>query len=129
MSTTSSYLVGFCYHEPGAYEMAQRGLMEDYESSTGVFVEAASAEDALAWGEHVGEALFRHVNRDPSLDWRGFGYFAWIEETPETCAWKHCLGFFQRVAVGTMPDFDRMGADAYQEWMDRHRRERLNEQF
>ena len=123
MSTTSSYLVGFCYHEPGAFEMSQRGLMEDYESSTGVFVEATSAEEALAWGERVGEALFRHVNRDASLDWKRFGYFAWIEQTPETSSWKHCLGYFQRVAVGTMPDFDRMGGDAYQEWMDRHKPE------
>ena len=95
--------------------------MEDYESSTGVFIDAPSAEGALAWGETIAAALFRHVNHDPSLDWKGFGYFAWIEPSPATSAWKHCLGFFPRVAVGTMPDFDRMGADAYQEWMERNR--------
>lgn len=129
MPATVPYLVGFCYHEPGALEMSQRGLMEDFESSTGVFVHAASAEEALAWGERVAEALFRHVNRDASLDWKGSGYFAWIERTPQTSAWKHCLGFFPRVPVGTMPDLDRMGGDAYQEWMNRHAQEGLNERL
>ena len=120
MPTTSTYLVGFCFHEPGAYEMAQRGLMEDYESSTGVFVNAPSAEEALAWGETVAEALFRHIHGDASLDWKAAGDFAWIEESPQTGAWKHCLGFFPRVAIGQMPDFDRMSGDAYEEWMAEH---------
>ena len=120
MSPAVSYLVGFCYHEPGANKMAQSGLMEDYESSTGVFIDAPSADEALAWGETVAEALFRHIHGDASLDWKAAGYFAWIEESPQTGSWKHCLGFFPRVAIGQMPDFERMNGDAYLQWMDEH---------
>ena len=58
----AEYLVGIQYHEPEPYAQWERGVMEDYESSTGLFVEADSPEAAVAWGEQVGQALLRHVH-------------------------------------------------------------------
>jgi hypothetical protein len=110
------YLVGIMFHEPGSLALRNRGIIEDYESTTGLFIEADSAENALRWGESVGEALLQDVNQDSALDWRAFGYYSWIEPSPSTSHWRHCLDFIQHVRVGQMPDFKRMTADAYRQW-------------
>jgi hypothetical protein len=110
------YLVGIMFHEPGPFAQWNRGLIEDYESSIGLFVTADTAELAVAWGEQVGEALLRYINRDGSLDWRRFGYFCWVEENQATDSWAHCLEFFQHVREGEMPDLGRMGTAAYSRW-------------
>ena len=62
------YLVGIVYHEPEAFAAWNRGATEDYESATGLYVEADTPEAALAWAGRVGEALLRHANADSSLD-------------------------------------------------------------
>lgn len=113
------YLVGIMFHEPGPMALRNRGVIEDYESTAGIFVQAESPEDAVAWGEQIGEALLRDVNCDPTLDWRLLGYYCWVEESPSTSRWRHCLEFFQHVRRGEMPDFNRMTADAYARWSKR----------
>jgi hypothetical protein len=111
------YLIGLGYHEPEPFAQWNRGLIEDYESSTGLFVEAPSAAAAVGWGERVGLALLRHVNRDASLDGSAFGYATWVEDSPHTSGWLHCLDFFQHVSVGQMPDLERMTTAAYCRWL------------
>ena len=103
MPPLTTYLVGITFHEPDAFAAWQRGAIEDYESSTGVFIDAASREEALSWGEAIGEAMLRHVNGDDTLDWKASGYSAWIEDSPESSGWKHCLSFFQRVRSRSSP--------------------------
>jgi hypothetical protein len=112
------YLVGICYHEPEPFALWKRGVLEDYESSTGLWVIAESPEEAIRWGEHVGEALHRKVNGDPVADWRA-DYSCWLEESPKTSCWAHCLDFFQRVQVGEMPPLDEMGTEAYVRWQQK----------
>src|SRR4051794_36252196 len=102
------YLVGFSYHEPEPYALSQRGVIEDFESSTGLWVTAEMPEEAVAWAERVAEDLHRRVNGDPAADWRGAGHCCWVEESPAASGWAHCLGFFQRVRAGEMPPLDRM---------------------
>lgn len=111
------YLVGICYHEPESFALWQRGVIEDYESSTGLWVTADSSDEAVAWGERVGEALHRQVNGDPNADWSA-DYSCWVEESPMTSGWGHCLDFFQRVRFGEMPTLDRMGTEAYVRWQE-----------
>ncbi|WP_236061683.1 hypothetical protein [Paraburkholderia domus] len=91
-------------------------MIEDYESSTGVLIEAESAEDALSWCEVIAQELLRRVNDDRSLDWKRLGYSCWIEPTPEKCPWGHCLGFFQHVRIGELPNIDAMSTAAYVSW-------------
>lgn len=112
------YLLGFAFHEPEPIADWNRGLIEDYESSTGLFVEADSRAEAMAWGEEVAQALLRHVNRDNSLNWKAFGYPCWIEESPTMSCWSHCLDFFLRVRVGEMPNLEKMGTAAYSHWQE-----------
>jgi hypothetical protein len=114
------FLVGFSYHEPEPHAMWQRGIVEDYESSTGLWVIAEQPTEAIAWAEHVAKALHRKVNDDPLADWKQAGHFCWIEENPSTSGWSHCLGFFQRVRVGEMPPLERMGTEAYCRWQARN---------
>ena len=118
-----NYLIGLMFHEPQAWAQWQRGLIEDYESSTGLWIEAGAADEAIAWGEHVAQALLRHVNHDDMLDWKALGYYCWLEESPTTSRWRHCLHFFQRVRAGEMPALTEMGTDAYTRWLKRRKSE------
>jgi hypothetical protein len=113
------YLVGLSYHEPVAHVLWQRGVIEDYESSTGLWVTADTPAEAVAWAERVAEALYRGLNSDPVADWAEAGHFCWVEESPSTSAWAHCLDFFPRVRVGEMPELSRLGSEAYRRWQER----------
>ncbi len=115
------YLVGFSYHEPEPYALWQQGVIEDYESSTGLWVTADTLAEAVARGERIAEALHQRVNGDPEADWSGAGHFCWVEEIPAECGWAHCLAFFQRVRVGEVPPLDRMGTEAYIRWQEQGR--------
>ncbi len=117
-SKMAEFLVGILYYEPEPRSLWERGVIEDYESSTGLFIEADSPEAAIAWGEHVGQSLLRFVNNDSTLDWKTLGNWCWLEESPHTCNWRHCLDFFQHVRVGEMPDVDRMATAAYERWLN-----------
>ena len=45
-----TFLIGLMYHEPESWRLWNAGVISDYESSTGVFVDAQTEQDALAWG-------------------------------------------------------------------------------
>lgn len=113
-----AFLVGIPYHEPIPHRLWMDGAIEDYESSTGLFVEATDAAEAIAWGETVGAELLRYVNRDVSLDWKGLGYRCWIVPDPASSDWSHCLDFFQRVAAGEMPSLEAMTTASYERWSE-----------
>ncbi len=49
----AEFLIGFSYHEPEPYALWNRGVIEDYESSTGVFIEASTPSEALEWAERI----------------------------------------------------------------------------
>lgn len=117
------FLIGLMYHEAEAWRLRTSGLLEDYESSTGVFIDAESERAALAWGEHVAQELMRHVNRDEAIGWREFGYYCWVEKSPAESSWSHCLEFFQHIDAGAHPDYDAMGTAAYERWYESRRRE------
>ena len=116
----NEYVIGFGYHEPESYAAWERGVTEDFESSTGIFISAPTKEEALRWGEVVAGELFRRLNPKEARTWKEVGHDLWIEENPASCSWKHCLGFFQHVHVGEAPDFTEMGTPAYVRWMKAH---------
>ena len=121
MPPLTTYLVGIMYHEPEAFALWKRGVIEDYESSTGIFVDAPLREEAVAWGEIIGQAVLRSLNSDDGLDWKGFGYSAWVEDSIDKSGWSHAVPFFQHVRAGEMPDLSKFSAEAYKEWVQRPR--------
>lgn len=115
------FLVGFTYHEPDSYALWQQGAIEDFETSTGLWVSAGTPEEAISLAQRVAEELHRHTNGDPSADWSGVGHHCWVVESPAESCWGHCLNFFQRVRVGEMPSLDRMGTAAFVRWQEQMR--------
>lgn len=112
----ATYLIGMLYHEPDMWALYQKSVIEDYESSTGIFIDAPSPEAAIAWGEIVAEALLRKANTDETLDWKALGYWCWIEKNPQDSNWKHCLSFFQNIKAGEWPSLEAMITSAYIQW-------------
>jgi hypothetical protein len=110
------YLVGISYHDPESYESWEKGMLEDYESSTGIFINANSSEEAISWGEIIGEELFKKENPNESRSWKSFEHFCWIEEDWKVSGWEHCFDFFQNVDIGIHPDYEKMGSNAYLKW-------------
>ena len=109
------YLVGIMYHEPESYELWNKGIIEDYESSTAIFISADSETDAIAWGKIIADKLFKNSNPIELKSWADFEYHCWIEDVKNS-SWKHCFSFFQRVNAGELPDLNKMGSDAYAQW-------------
>jgi len=119
-SDLPEFLVGLMYHDTQSYALWNKGIIEDYESTAGIFIQAETDLEALKWGRVIAGELLRHVTRDPSLTCAQFGYECWIEPEPKNSSWRHCLDFFQHVTVGQMPVLDSMTSDAYREWQDKH---------
>ena len=114
----TKYLVRISYHEPETYKMWENGIIEDYESLTGIFIQSDSKEEAISWAEKISHKLFKMENPNETEDWKSFGHFCWIENNLDKCGWLHCLDFFQDVKVGQFPDYEGMGSAAYQKWID-----------
>jgi len=112
------YLVGISYHEPEPYALWGKGVIEDFESSTGIFINAASEEEAIAWAEKIAAKLFAKENPKETMSWESFGHDCWIEDDWEKSGWSHCLDFFQTVDVEQYPLFELMGTRAYSIWSE-----------
>lgn len=112
------YLVGISYHEPESYDSWKKGIIEDYESSTGIFIVANSKNEAISWAEEIGEKLFQKENPNELSSWKSFEYDCWIEHDWEKSGWSHCLDFFQTINYGELPDLNKMGTKAYIEWIE-----------
>ena len=116
----STFLVGIGWSDPeevAAYERV--GLDDDPRCSTGLFLDASTQEEALSWAEKVAANYMEFLFRQKQHPQKAFEVFCWVEQRPESSAWKHCLGFFQRIAVGQFPDFQNMTTEAYTEWCRR----------
>ena len=116
VSRMNEYLIGIEYHEPEAWNLWQQGELEDYESSTGLFVFANSIDEAILWAEKVGEELLRFVNSDQVLNYSALGYSCWHEPSIEKSGWLHCISHFQHVTVGEMPTLEKMTTKAFESW-------------
>lgn len=105
----NKFLVGFTYHEPERWALLQKGIIEDCESSTGIYVAASTAGEAIAWAERIAEELLRASNSDPKLDWKSLGYECWAVDDPSDSDWSHCLAFFSIRRGRRFPRFCEYG--------------------
>lgn len=112
----NEYLIVLEYHYPKDYKIWNKGIMEDYEAHTGLFVRADSVEQALEWGSVVATSLLNYVHGMEGLTLEQFQHECSLEEVPNESGWSHCLSFFQHVACGEMPKLDQMTTEAYVKW-------------
>lgn len=112
----TKYLVGMIYHDPVSYEMWRSGHIEDFESTTGVFITAEHESGAIEWGEQIAQKLFERINPSEANSWKSFGYTCWILDDWKNSYWKHCLDFFQNVSANEIPNLEKMGSVAYVKW-------------
>ncbi len=112
----TKYLVGMIYHDPVSYEMWKSGHIEDFESTTGIFITSENEPEAIAWGEQIAQMLFERINASETNSWKSFGYTCWILDDWKNSHWKHCLEFFQSVNIHEIPGLEKMGSEAYVKW-------------
>jgi hypothetical protein len=115
--SVSAFLIGISWSDPEEVAACKRvGLDEDPRCSTGIFIQAATAEDASSWGNEVAKNYLKFLFDQKKYAPETFQLFYWIEESPDQSSWKHCLEFFQKVPVGQFPDFQKMTTEAYTQW-------------
>jgi len=86
--------------------MAQASGDENVEeSSEAIFIEAESADQALAWGREISERFVRELFGDKPVDWKSMNFTHWVESEPQTEYPAAILEKVQVVACGKYPDF------------------------
>ena len=99
MDNQNEYLIGIMYHETDSYNLWEKGIIEDYESSSGVFIMAPNIDKALSWAENIGQKILVELNNDTSLNWKEMGYKVWCLDKPDSSYWSHCLHKFPKVKI------------------------------
>jgi hypothetical protein len=103
------FLYFFTYQTPGQSEAARTGGAVE-EASAALFIEAETAEAALAWGREISGALFHHLTGAAAARWTSLNFAHWIESHPELEYPPEILAALPCVACGQLPDFDRLMA-------------------
>lgn len=103
----------FCFgFESPAEARANARDGTDYESSTGVWIESSSDEEASAWGQVIAERLVQSIfeqAKETAYSWADAKFANWIEREPDAL---RRADYLPMVKVGEMPDLTVLAADA-----------------
>ena len=84
----------------------------DYESSTGIWIESETDDEALRWGMTIADRLvvflFDRAQIAP-YSWAHGGFAHWIEQEPEFLS---AASYLPSVRFGEIPDLAVLAADA-----------------
>ena len=100
----NKYLYIFGYQTPQQVAQAENDN-EAEEASEAVFIEAESAEQALAWGREISEEFVRRLFGDQAVDWKSKNFAHWVEVEPQSEYPKDILAALPVVPCGQHPDF------------------------
>ena len=99
------FLYIFSYQTPE--QMQATGASDaPEEACRAVFIEAETAEEALAWGREVSEEYVRRLFNENAPSWKAQGFAHSIEREPEQEYPDTVLADIPVVAAGTHPNFD-----------------------
>src|SRR5262249_367682 len=94
----------FGYQTP--QQQARASLDEGVEeASEATFIEAESAEQALAWGREISEEFVRRLFGSRVVDWKSNNFVHWVEAEPQSEYPEDILQSLPVVAYGQHPDF------------------------
>lgn len=101
------FLYRFGYETPTQWKANEERGWDD-ESSSAFWVEADTADEALAWGRDVTEAMVRELFsrsgwRGDVPSWKEAGYAQWIEKTPADDFTADDLASLLVINQGEMP--------------------------
>ena len=82
----------------------------DDEDSLAVFIEAASADEALSWGRTISEEFLKVLHDDRSVSWAQQNYAHWIEVNPAARFGPAVVDGIPAVTVGQYPDWSSLVA-------------------
>ena len=99
----NKYLYVFCYRTPRQAAQREPDIAE--ESSEAVFIQAASPEDALAWGREIAEAFVAKLFPGGSPSWGKSNFSHWVESEPEKEYPAAILAGLPIVSIGNYPVF------------------------
>jgi hypothetical protein len=105
---TNKYLYIFGYQTPEQLAHAAEDEHAD-ESSEAIFIEAESAEQALAWGREISEEYVRLLFREDVIDWKSKNFAHWVESDPQAEYPQDILDNIPVVPYGQHPDFQLLG--------------------
>jgi len=97
------YLYIFCFQTP-AQRNASLSPGEIEESSQGIFIEAESPEQALAWGREISETYVQRLYSPEPISWKTQGFAHWVESAPKKDYPESILQRLPVVAYGSYPD-------------------------
>jgi len=101
---TNKYLYIFGYQTPEQMGLAAEDRNAE-ESSEAIFIEAESAEQALAWGREISEKYVRQLFGNQPVDWKSMNFAHWVESEPLKEYPVSILEKLNVVACGDYPDF------------------------
>ena len=112
------FLVSFTYHTARDWALSEITRQPLEPTTTSLFVQAASAREALAWVEDVAMRVMASLNRGDDKSWRDWNHRCWIETDPVAAGLIGDLSFVQTIRVGETPVFERMTVEAYLDWLE-----------
>lgn len=104
------YLFQFGFETPTEFKANSSGGWDD-ESSEAVWINAHSAEAALAWGRSVAEhfvgRLFE-IAQVEGYSWLAGDFAHWIADDESVLAWARTSPQIPQADLGEMPDLDAL---------------------
>jgi len=102
------YLFRFGFEDPKEFKANSIGGWDD-ESSEAIWINAPSAEDALAWGRSVAEQFVTRLFEMAQIEgysWSERGFAHWIEDEEPVLAWARTSPQVPQADFGHMPDLE-----------------------
>ena len=106
------YLFRFGFESPSEFR-TNRASDTDFESSEAVWIDAASADDALEWGRLVAEEFVRQLFGQAGIEnysWLGTSFAHWIEDEETVLSWARTSPDVLHADFGRMPDLTALVA-------------------
>jgi hypothetical protein len=104
------YIFGYC--TPEQFSANEKHGWDD-EDSASVFIEAPTAEQALAWGITISESFIQWLFKDSTVSWTAMNFAHWIEENPAERYEPIHLSHIQTVRLGELPDLPELFVPKY----------------
>ena len=80
----NAFLIAISWCDPEEVAAYKRvGLDDDPRCSTGIFIEAGTVSDALAWGKAVANKYLEFLFQEKTYPPEALEVFCWAEEKPE----------------------------------------------